>query len=168
VKKPIHVFMPAVFLLLILGLAACRPSPAVQLERAAAACEVTEPSWVKPPEDSAVSGEPDFGYYYVNTDESIWMAAWWAEQEDYGLRADPNGFKVGWFRPAGAELVVVGERLDAEAPPLEAEFPCCYPTRFQAGGLFFPTEGCWEIHAAAEGRELSFTVWVDPLEPPER
>jgi hypothetical protein len=68
---------------------------------------------------------------------------------------------MGWFRPAGETLTITGQRLDAEAPPLEAEIPCCYPTRFQATGLYFPTEGCWEVNAAAAESELSVVVWVE-------
>jgi hypothetical protein len=58
--------------------------------------------------------------------------------------------------------VITGQRLDAEAPSLESHVPCCYPTRFQSSGLYFPTEGCWEINAKTEDRELSFVVWVEP------
>lgn len=127
-----------------------------------AACPVTEPVWVKPPEDSAVSGPPAYGYYYLNEDRSIWASAWWEEQEENFLRVNEEGIKVGWFRPAGAELVITGQRLDGEAPPLEAEASCCYPTRFQASGLYFPTEGCWEVTAKAADSKLSFVVWVEP------
>jgi hypothetical protein len=126
------------------------------------ACPLTEPTWVKPPEDSAVQNPPQFGYYFVNEDNTMWAAAWWAGQEGYHLRAGEEGNKMGWFRPEGATLAITGHRLDAEAPALEAEIPCCYPTRFQATGLLFPTEGCWEVLAAAAESELSFVVWVAP------
>jgi hypothetical protein len=125
-------------------------------------CPLTESVWIKPPEDSAVLNEPAFGYYFVNEDLSIWASARWSKDEEYPLRAGGDGNKVGWFRPAGAELVVTGQRLDGEAPPLELHAPCCYPTRFQASGLYFPTEGCWEVNAKAKDKELSFVVWVEP------
>ncbi|HSL44089.1 MAG TPA: hypothetical protein VK897_11700 [Anaerolineales bacterium] len=124
-------------------------------------CPITEPVWAKPPEDSAVLDPPTYGYYYINGDRSIWASAWWAEQGE-PLRVSEEGIKVGWFRPAGAELLITGQRLDGTAPPLEAETGCCYPTRFQASGLYFPTEGCWEVTARAEDRELLFVVWVEP------
>jgi hypothetical protein len=95
----------------------------------------------------------------VNEDRSIWASAYWGE---YHLRAGEEGNKVGWFRPAGAELEITGQRLDGEAPPLEAHASCCYPTRFQASGLYFPTEGCWEVIAKAQDKELSFVVRVEP------
>ncbi|HSL28588.1 MAG TPA: hypothetical protein VK900_05260 [Anaerolineales bacterium] len=126
------------------------------------ACPLTEPAWVKPPADSAVQNEPAYGSYYVNEDQSIWASAWWAEGEEYALRVNEDGIKVGWFRPAGATLEISGRRLDGDAPPLEAEASCCYPTRFQASGLYFPTEGCWEVHARADDKELTFVVWVEP------
>ena len=126
------------------------------------ACPLTEATWIKPPEDSAVLNEPAFGYYFVNEDQSIWASAWWTESEEFSLRTGNEGNKLGWFRPAGAELVITGQRLDGDASSLQAEIPCCYPSRFQATGLYFPTEGCWEVHAKAEDRELSFVVWVEP------
>lgn len=126
------------------------------------ACTASEPAWVKPPEDAAVADTPGYGYYYVNKDGSMWASAWWTGAEDYGLRAGDEGNKVGWFRPEGATLEITGRRLDAKAPPLDAHVPCCYPTRFQATGLIFPTEGCWEVTAQAEDSRLSFVVWVEP------
>jgi hypothetical protein len=126
-----------------------------------ASCPLTEPQWVKPAEDAAVQDPPAFGYYYVNQDGSIWASAWWP-REEHSLQVGEEGNKMGWFRPAGAELEITGRRVDGQAPPLEAEVPCCYPTRFQATGVYFPTEGCWEITARAAKSELKFYVWVEP------
>ena len=125
------------------------------------ACPLTEPAWAKPPEDSAVQNPPEYGYYFINEDSSIWASAWWTKQDENYLRAGED-IKVGWFRPAGAELEVTGQRLDGDAPSLEFHAPCCYPTRFQASGLGFPTPSCWEVIAKAEDRKLSFVVWVEP------
>jgi hypothetical protein len=126
------------------------------------ACKVTEPVWAKPPQDSAVQDPSAYGYYYMNQDRTIWASAWWPVEDENYLRATQEGVKMGWFRPAGAELKITGQRLDSMAPPLETHVPCCYPTRFQATGLYFPMEGCWEITARAADSVLSFTVWVDP------
>lgn len=125
-------------------------------------CPVTEPEWLVHPEDSAVLNEPAPGYYVVNKDQSIWASAWWHDAPEFPLRAGDDGNKLGWFRPAGASLEITGQRLDAEAPLMKAEIPCCYPTRFQATGLYFPTEGCWEVIAKAEESELTFVVQVEP------
>ena len=126
------------------------------------ACPVTEPKWLKPPEDSAVSGSPDYGYYFVNQDRSILASAWWwDESKEHHLRSNEGGNKIGWFRPTGAALEITGERIDAQAAPLEAHVPCCYLTRFQASGLLFPTDGCWKVAARVAESELTFVVWVE-------
>jgi hypothetical protein len=92
----------------------------------------------------------------------MWASASWAIAEEYRMNVSPEWIKVVWFRPAGAEFVITGRRLDGEAPPLEAEASCCYPTRFQASGLYFRTEGCWKVTAKAAGKELSFVGWIEP------
>jgi hypothetical protein len=147
-----------IFLWLIV-LTACTGTPAAE-STLANACPLTEPVWAKQPDDAAVEGSSAFGYYFVNEDRSMWAAAWWTEQEVEYLRAGGEGIKTGWFRPAGATLEITGQRLDAQAPSLEAHVPCCYPTQFQATGLYFPTEGCWEVNAQAAESELSFVVQV--------
>ena len=128
----------------------------------ATVCSPTEPVWVEPPDDPAVGGSPEHGYYYVNKDSSIWASAWWTGEEETYLQVSEEGIKVGWFRPTGAELEITGRRLDGHSPPLDAHVPCCYPTRFQATGLLFPTEGCWEVTARAEDSELSFELRIYP------
>jgi hypothetical protein len=138
------------------------PSVPPAKSTSASVCPLTEPVWAKPPEDSAVQGTPAYEYYFVNDDRSIWASAWWTRQPDSPLRVSADGIKVGWFRPAGATLEITGERTDAQASPLEAHVPCCYPTRFQATGLYFPTEGCWKVSARAADSELVFVVWVEP------
>jgi hypothetical protein len=147
--------------MLLLVLAACSGAPPLVITPGNT-CPVTEPIWAMPPEDAAVQGSPEPGYYYVNDDRSMWASAWWHGQEDHQLRVGEEGVKVGWFRPAGATLEITGQRIDAQAPALEAHVPCCYPTRFQATGLYFPAEGCWEVTGRAAERELSFVVWVEP------
>ena len=143
------------FLLLSLVLSGCTPD-------AQRSCPVTDPAWVLSPEDSAVSGTPEHGYYFANEDETILASAWWFDQDEVYLRAGEEGVKVGWFRPAGAELVIEGTRIDGEDGAFRAEVPCCYPTRFQATGLYFSSDGCWEITASAADSRLSFVVWVEP------
>ena len=147
------------FLLLVV---AYTSSAVTESNTAKNSCPLTQPKWLKPPADSAIPDPPSYGNYFVNEDQSIWASAWWTEGEEYALHAGKEGNKIGWFRPASAELAVTGRRLDAKAPPLEFEAPCCYPTRFQASGLYFPTEGCWEVTAQADDRKLSFIVWVEP------
>ena len=124
-------------------------------------CPVTEPNWVLPPDDPAVGNPPSYGYYFVDEDRSIWASAWWfGLVENYLVPGE--GLKTGWFRPAGEMLEITGQRLDRDAPALEASIPCCYPTSFQATGLTFPTPGCWEVTAHAGDSFLTFVVEVDP------
>ena len=150
------------YLLLAIFLTGCASIREARLEHARRACQLTEPVWLTPPKDGAIPQAPVPGYYYANEDESIIAGAWWWDNEDYPLNAAERGHKVGWFRPKGAELTITGQRRDGEAPPMESEIPCCYPTRFQATGLYFPTEGCWEVNATAADSEMTFTVWVEP------
>lgn len=126
------------------------------------ACPASEPVRATPPADSALPDPPGEGWYFVNADRSLWASApgrGGAEPQPW--RAGGDGVKVGWFRPEGAVLEIVGERLDAEAPALTSSVPCCYPTRFQASGLTFPTAGCWRITATAADAALSFVVRVE-------
>jgi hypothetical protein len=118
--------------------------------------------WLKPPADAAINDPPAYGYYYVNDDRSMWASAWWSGADEVSLRAGEEGVKVGWFRPAGAVLAISGRRLDGPSPLLAAHVPCCYPTRFQASGLIFPTAGCWQVKARAAASKLSFVVKVEP------
>lgn len=145
----------------VLSLAACTQVQNTQ-GTSARVCMATEPLRVKPPEDSAVLDPPAYGDYFVNEDRSILASASWAVEAEYDMNVSQKWIKVGWFRPAGAEITVTGQRLDGEAPPLEFEVACCYPTRFQASGLYFPTEGCWKVTAKAADKELSFVVRIEP------
>jgi hypothetical protein len=94
-----------------------------------------------------------FGDWYVNTDRTIWVRG--------GFRVG-DGNKVIWIRPAGTNLAITGRRLDAPAPPLLVDIPCCYPTGFQVTGITFPSPGCWEVTARAGTRELRFVTEVTP------
>lgn len=69
--------------------------------------------------------------------------------------------KYPWWRAVTGRLVITGRRLDAESPPLEAVIPEGYgETGFQASGLIFPSEGCWEIIGEAAGATLKFVTLV--------
>ena len=159
--------------LVALLLTACRAAdsesrsapPSESSPGSASPCPASVPAWAEPPEDSAVPDAPGFGRYFLNADQSIWASASWTRDSERHLRVGDRGVKVGWFRPAGAPLEITGQRLDAPSPPLVATIPCCYPTRFQATSLLFPTGGCWEITAKAAASVLSFVVRVSDEEP---
>jgi hypothetical protein len=79
--------------------------------------------------------------------------------------AEKDGLKVLWYREVSGQLTIEGKRLDAAAPPLEANIPSGYGERgIQATGLTFPTEGCWEVIGRVGARELRFVVYVLPEE----
>ena len=71
-----------------------------------------------------------------------------------------ESLKEAWFRPADSDLEITDHRQNEITPKLEATIPCCYPTRFQATGLLFPVEGCWEVTARTEDSVLTFIVEV--------
>jgi hypothetical protein len=131
-------------------------SPAAELR---SECRVTELVHAEPPRDR--NADPfGPGPWYAHADRTMWAGA-----DAPRMAVTPKGRynKVLWIRAAGSELKVSGRRLDAEAPPLTAYIPCCYPTGFQASGLAFPSEGCWEIKAVAGANELTFVTRVAPL-----
>lgn len=82
----------------------------------------------------------------------------------------PDGslsMKFGWWRGAGlrGKLTIYGKRLDAAAPPLRARIPDGYgDTGFQATGVIFPTQGCWEVTGEVGDAHVTFVTRVVKLE----
>jgi hypothetical protein len=73
------------------------------------------------------------------------------------------GWKLGWYRLLPGDLTITGRRLDAPAPPLRASVPDGYGTiHFQASGVWFPTEGCWQVTGHLGRSELTFVTFVVP------
>jgi hypothetical protein len=92
-----------------------------------------------------------------------------------GLPHNPEGYtqKVFWWREGYVwteepqpDLKVIGERLDASAPPLiVSEATNAYAGDIGSAmlvGVDFPTLGCWKITGYYRDSELSFVVWVAP------
>ncbi|TMC46970.1 MAG: hypothetical protein E6J26_11785, partial [Chloroflexi bacterium] len=74
-----------------------------------------------------------------------------------------GGVKVGWWRSAPGKLSIEGKRLDAPGPPLRADIPDGYGVSgFQATGIDFPTEGCWQVTGKVSDKSLTFVVQVHP------
>jgi len=76
----------------------------------------------------------------------------------------PDGslrMKFFWFLATDGPLTVTGRRLDGETRPLTSEIPDGFLGKgFQPSYLIFPTKGCWEITAMANGSTLTFVTTV--------
>ncbi len=69
--------------------------------------------------------------------------------------------KWPWWRGVKGELTITGRRLDGKAPPLTAGIPDGYGTSgFQATGILFPTEGCWEVTGRVGEAKLTFVTLI--------
>lgn len=150
----------------LIALLACTTVASAQKPSGGESCQVSPlVSAAAPPDPNAdpIGGTAQSSWY-INGDRTIWagpvpISGWSAGERDAGA-GTVRGNKTYWVRPAGADLVITGRRLDAEAPGVEAGIPCCYPTGFQIVDVFFPTEGCWQVTARAAGRELTFVTFV--------
>jgi hypothetical protein len=114
------------------------------------------------PNGNGPSGERSDAGYHGNG--SVTTALW-----PYGVVAagpqyvNPDGsirMKFPWWRSVVGALRVEGRRLDGRGS-LTAEIPDGYgPTGFQATGLVFSSEGCWQITGRAGDASLTFVVMV--------
>ena len=76
------------------------------------------------------------------------------------------GMKFGWWREVDGRLSITGRRLDAPAAPARADVPAGYgATGFQASGVYFPTEGCWEVTGTVGTTTLTFVTFVIKRQP---
>jgi hypothetical protein len=135
-------------------------------------CPVTRPPatpFVPPAEYSAI---PPAGQFWYGTPEL------WTMLEDGGvwnsLPQTPTGYtqKLMWWRQGYRmeaepmpDLTVTGRRLDAPAPPLVVSPASNASSEFGESmllGAEIPCLGCWEITGHYHGRQLSYTVWVEP------
>lgn len=170
--------------ILLLALA-CSPSASGNMSETGAAptehlaedCPVTLPTDDPTPPPALVRGQtwrdpfPPGTLWYRSPDGKIGAiagsAGWYRSPDGRLWPSTPTrpgwktgGIKVPWIKPVGSSLEVSGRRLDGEAPPLDAWLSEGYPADFQASDLHFPTEGCWEVEARAEGSVLRFVVYV--------
>jgi len=72
------------------------------------------------------------------------------------------GWKFPWWRYVSGQLTITGHRLDAPAPALTSDVPAGYgETGFQASGVTFPSEGCWQVTAEVDHHTtLTFVTFV--------
>ena len=112
----------------------------------------TTPLAQEPPPDSNTDRLTDTWY----SDGKLWAGP----VRPYHGQWYAGGMKVGWWRATKGKLNIEGHRLDAPAPPLQSLIPDGYGDQyFQATGITFPTQGCWEINASV-GDTDSFRIIV--------
>jgi hypothetical protein len=66
----------------------------------------------------------------------------------------------GWYRLTSGHLRITGRRLDAPAPPLSGQTSGYGLTGFNASGVIFPTEGCWQVTGRVGRAALTFVTFV--------
>lgn len=139
-----------------------------------ASCPVTvprDPPFTAPKPYSA--NAPWQGYFWYGSN-SLWTVipdggSW------YGLPDNLEGYtqKVFWWREGYSwteepepALTVIGERLDAPAPPLNvSKATNAYASDMGSAmlvGVDFPAYGCWKITGKYKDAQLSFVVWIAP------
>ncbi len=132
------------------------PTETTSLTPGAEACPVTRPNGQTPPGEAR---SPD---HHGNG------ALWTALPPDGKIWAGPNNImpdgsidvKFPWWRGVRGLLTISGRRLDVPAPPLRADIPDYGLTGFQASGVIFPTEGCWEVTGRVDSTSLTFVTLV--------
>ena len=83
-----------------------------------------------------------------------------------GDMVNPDGsiwWKFPWWRLVHGHLAITGRRLDAPAAPLTPVVPDGYgDIGFQASGVIFPSEGCWQVTGTIARTSLTFVTLVIP------
>jgi len=106
-----------------------------------------------------------FGWPAAYGNGSLWVGSLWP----HGVviitpdQINPDGsmgMKFGWWRSTTGFLTITGRRLDAPAPPLSAQASDYGLTGFNASGVTFPTEGCWQVTGKVGPVTLTFVTFV--------
>jgi hypothetical protein len=126
-------------------------------------CAVTLGSPFEPPPGVSPDALPGAATSYGN--DRLWvggLAPKGVIESDFAEKGGTARWKFGWWRAVGGRLTVTGRRLDAPAPPLRSEIASggYGRTGFQPSGVYFPTEGCWEVTGSVGGTTLTFVTLV--------
>jgi hypothetical protein len=126
-------------------------------------CPMTLPRRVGP---SGPARQQFFGWESSFGNGKLWVGGLWphgviAASAGFVDRRGRVGMKFGWWRKVPGRLHITGRRLDAPAPPLQADVPAGYGAAgFQPSGVTFPTEGCWEVTGTVHQVSLTFVTFV--------
>lgn len=143
------------------GAALAPPQPVTHA--AARQCPITIPSHSGPP---GTSPADLFGWTSSYGNGRLWVGG--LGPRGVIVAGDgmvgPNGsisWKYGWWRRTAGHLAITGRRLDASAPPLASYVPNGYGhSGFQASGITFPSEGCWQVTGKTAHTSLTFVTLV--------
>ncbi len=125
----------------------------------AAACETTRPNGDTPPGEEPGPRWYGNGRLYTGLSETGETLA-----DSRSVAADGSiGTKFGWWRAPGVgaagDLRITGHEIGTGAI-ITASIPDGYGQRFQASGITFPAEGCYEITAQSGDAQLTFVTKV--------
>jgi hypothetical protein len=117
-------------------------------------CPITRPNNSEPP-------GPTFGAEFEGNG-ALWVGLWGSNIVSWQREADGSiDAKFGWWREVHGKLKIEGRRLDGPAPPLTADVPDGYgDAGFQATGIVFPTDGCWQVTGSVGNASLTFVTLV--------
>jgi hypothetical protein len=107
-----------------------------------------------------------FGWGSSYGNGKLWVGGLWPDgviaADSRFVEADGSvGMKFGWWHEDPGKLEITGRRLDGTAPPARGDVPDGYGlTGFQASGVYFPTEGCWEVTGRVGATTLRFVTFV--------
>jgi len=120
-------------------------------------CPITLPNGETPPGESRSRVHHGNGVLWtvLPPDGKIGVAP------NYILPDGSIDIKFPWWRGVQGALTITGRRLDMPAAPLRADIPSGYGlSGFQASGVIFPTEGCWEVTGWVANTSLTFVTLV--------
>jgi len=105
------------------------------------------------------------GFDSAHGNADLWVGALWP----HGIvivspdNVGPGGelsMKFGWYRLTSGYLTITGQRLDGSAPPASGQTSGYGLTGFNASGVIFPTEGCWQVTGRVGRVTLTFVTFV--------
>ena len=133
----------------------------VPLDQAAiASCPVTLPNvGTSSPSSHYVS---PFGYGNGDLWVALGPGGKYVPAPEYWSEDGSLDWKIGWYRRVRGKLIATGRRLDAPSPPARGDDNSQWygDTGFQAGGVHFPSEGCWEITGKVGDASLTYVTLV--------